>query len=105
MKEHWLKVVTAKKRINSTHIQIGKPRIFCRFFLGGSGLGNSVWQRQQIVLSSGFHVPQLGQFGMFEVSWWIQRMRIVAQSRPASKIMPIHWNLPAFPLHSPLLGK
>jgi hypothetical protein len=68
MKEHWLKVVTAKKTSKSTHIQIGKPKKFCRFFLGGSGLGNSCWQRQQSVLSSGFQVPQLVQFGIFAVS-------------------------------------
>jgi hypothetical protein len=68
MKEHWLKVVTTKKRINNTQTQRGKPKKFWRFFLGGSGLGNSVWQRQQSVLSSGFHVPQLGQFGMFAIS-------------------------------------
>jgi hypothetical protein len=68
MKEHWLKVVTAKKTSSNTHIQMGKPKIFCRFFLGGSGRGSSVWQRQQSVLSSGFHVPQLGQFGIFALS-------------------------------------
>jgi hypothetical protein len=68
MKEHWLKVVTAKKTSNSTHIQSGNPQIDWRFFFGGSGLGNSVWQRQQSVLSSGFHVPQLGQFGIFAIS-------------------------------------
>jgi hypothetical protein len=27
MKEHWLKVVTAKKTSSNTHIQIGKPKI------------------------------------------------------------------------------
>ena len=68
MKEHWLKVVTAKKTRSNTHIQIGKPKMLGRFFLGGSGLGSSVWQRQQSVLSSGFHVPQLVQFGIFALS-------------------------------------
>jgi hypothetical protein len=52
--------------INKTHIQMGNPKKFWRFFFGGSGLGNSCWQRQQIVLSSGFHVPQFGQFGIFQ---------------------------------------
>jgi hypothetical protein len=47
---------------------MGKPKKLVRFFFGGSGLGNSVWQRQHSVLSSGFQVPQLGQFGIFAVS-------------------------------------
>jgi hypothetical protein len=42
MKEHWLKVVTAKKTSSITHIQIGNPQKEVRFFLGGSGLGSSV---------------------------------------------------------------
>jgi hypothetical protein len=51
-----------------THAQIGKPQKLVRLGFLGTGRGNSVWQRQQLVLSSGFQVPQLGQSGMVVVS-------------------------------------
>jgi hypothetical protein len=54
-----------KKTIKMTHIQTGSPAKVCvvRFFLGCT-LGSSDWQRQHTSLSSGFQVPQFGQFGM-----------------------------------------
>jgi hypothetical protein len=64
MNMHWVKVVPKKKTAKSTHIQMGRPQKVVRRCFFGSGLGNSDWQRQQTFLSSGFHVPQLGQSGM-----------------------------------------
>ncbi len=42
--------------------QSGSPPKVCALGFGGAGLGgNTVWQRQQTSLSSGFHVPQFVQ--------------------------------------------
>lgn len=61
--KHCPSEVAAKNRMIATQTQIGKPPNVCRvFFLSGKGFGISVWQRQQTSLSSGFHVPQFGQF-------------------------------------------
>ena len=59
-----------KKRASTTIIHKGMPRtVRCPArFLGGLGVGRAVWQRQQTFLSSGFQVPQLGQFMGVEVS-------------------------------------
>ena len=44
----------------STHTQV--IGLMARFFFAGLGVGSSFRQRQHCVLSSGFHVPQYGQF-------------------------------------------
>jgi hypothetical protein len=62
--KHWPKLVARKKTIKATHIQIGKPANVWRLGFLGTGFGSSVWQRQQMSLSSGFQVPQFGQFGI-----------------------------------------
>jgi hypothetical protein len=64
MKKHWPRVVAMKKTISTAHIQMGNPKNVVRRVFLGSGLGSSCWQRQHSDLSSGFHVPQLGQSGI-----------------------------------------
>ena len=65
---HCPRVDTAKKTTNITQAQMGSPQKEVRLGFLGWGLGSSVWQRQQTVLSSGFQVPQFGQSGMVVVS-------------------------------------
>ena len=40
---------------------VGRPITTLRWRFFSTGFGISVWQRQQTRLSSGFHVPHLGQ--------------------------------------------
>ena len=76
--------VAAKKKTIAIQTQIGNPANVCRvFFFSGSGFGNSVWQRQQTSLSSGFHVPHFGQSIARSLFWQI--CKIVSQIRAAGK--------------------
>lgn len=61
---HWKRNHKASMRPRRTQAHTGNPptmRVAWGCFLG-CGLGNSVLQRQHLILSSGFQVPQLGHF-------------------------------------------